>query len=365
MHTPTTSLWAPFARFLANPSLVALVAFGISLIAIFYFLGEWLLPVIISIALAYLLEGIIGKLERIGVRRAIAVSLVFFLFIAAILYLTVVLLPAIIDQAKLLIGALPDYFQRVQEYILLLPHKFPTIFSESGVQSLLDSINGEIANFSKSLSGKLFYSVFVIIKALVYIILVPLLLFFFLKDKKLIMSWLGRFLPKRREIIQDVWYEVDIQIGNYIRGKISEILVVWILTFIPLHIFNLQYSLLLSFMVGLSVLIPYIGATIVTIPVLVVAYMQYGLSSDFYWVSGLYFAVQILDGNVIVPLIFSEAVNIHPVAIIIAVLIFGGLWGFWGIFFAIPLATVVKAVMEAWRRYQQKGGDEGEAETTA
>ena len=331
MHTPTTSLWAPFARFLANPSLVALVAFGISLIAIFYFLGEWLLPV----------------------------------FIAAILYLTVVLLPAIIDQAKLLIGALPDYFQRVQEYILLLPHKFPTIFSESGVQSLLDSINGEIANFSKSLSGKLFYSVFVLIKALVYIILVPLLLFFFLKDKKLIMAWLGRFLPKRREIIQDVWYEVDIQIGNYIRGKISEILVVWILTFIPLHIFNLQYSLLLSFMVGLSVLIPYIGATIVTIPVLVVAYMQYGLSSDFYWVSGLYFAVQILDGNVVVPLIFSEAVNIHPVAIIIAVLIFGGLWGFWGIFFAIPLATVVKAVMEAWRRYQQKGGDEGEAETTA
>ena len=189
----------------------------------------------------------------------------------------------------------------------------------------------------------------------------PLLIFFFLKDKKLIMRWLRRFLPKRREIIQDVWREVDIQIGNYIRGKISEILVVWILTFIPLHIFNMQYSLLLSFMVGLSVLIPYIGATIVTIPVLVVAYMQYGLTGDFYWVIGLYFVVQILDGNVIVPLIFSEAVNIHPVAIIIAVLVFGGLWGFWGIFFAIPLATVVKAVMEAWRRYQLKGGEESVA----
>ena len=187
MNTSTKSLWAPFARFLANPSLVALVAFGISLIAIFYFLGEWLLPVIISIALAYLLEGVVGKLERIGVRRGIAVALVYFIFIAAILYLTIVLLPAIIDQAKLLIGALPDYFQRTQEYILLRPHKFPTAFSESGVQSLLDSLNGEIANFSKSLSGKLFYSVFVIIKVLVYIILVPLLIFFFLKDKKLIM----------------------------------------------------------------------------------------------------------------------------------------------------------------------------------
>ena len=114
-------------------------------------------------------------------------------------------------------------------------------------------------------------------------------------------------------------------------------------------------------MVGLSVLIPYIGATIVTIPVLVVAYVQYGLTQDFYWVSALYFVVQILDGNVIVPLIFSEAVNIHPIGIIIAVLIFGGLWGFWGIFFAIPLATVVKACMEAWRRYQIKGEENGEA----
>ena len=342
MHTTPTSLWAPFLRFLNNPPLVALVAFGISLLAIFYFLGEWLFPVIVSIALAYLLEGIIGKLERYGMRRMFAVTFVYALFIAAILYLTIILLPDIVAQAKLFITALPDYFRLAQE-------------------NLLDSINGEIGNYSKALSGKIFNSLFVVIKALVYIILVPLLIFFFLKDKALILRWLGgRFLPKHGQIIRDIWAEVDIQIGNYIRGKFSEILVVWLITYIPFHIFDLQYGLLLSFMVGLSVLIPYIGATIVTIPVLVVAYVQYGLTQDFYWVSALYFVVQILDGNVIVPLIFSEAVNIHPIGIIIAVLIFGGLWGFWGIFFAIPLATVVKACMEAWRRYQIKGEENGE-----
>ena len=361
MHTTPTSLWAPFLRFLNNPPLVALVAFGISLIAIFYFLGEWLLPVIISIALAYLLEGIIGKLERWGMRRMFAVTFVYTLFIAAILYLTIILIPDIVAQAKLLITALPDYFRLAQEKLLLLPQKFPNTFSETDIKNLLDSINGEIGNYSKALSGKIFNSLFVVIKALVYIILVPLLIFFFLKDKALILRWLGgRFLPKHGQIIRDIWAEVDIQIGNYIRGKFSEILVVWLLTYIPFHIFNLQYGLLLSFMVGISVLIPYIGATIVTIPVLVVAYAQYGLTSDFYWVTALYFVVQILDGNIIVPLIFSEAVNIHPIGIIIAVLIFGGLWGFWGIFFAIPLATVVKACMEAWRRYQIKGEENGE-----
>ncbi|MDO4643581.1 MAG: AI-2E family transporter [Cardiobacteriaceae bacterium] len=349
-----TSLWAPISRFLSNPSLVALVAFGISLLAIFYFLGEWLFPVIFSVGLAYLLEGIIAKLERIGVRRMLAVTLVYTIFITAILYLTIVLIPNIIAQAKLLIIALPDYFHLVQQYILLLPQKFPSIFSETDVKNLLENINSEIGNYSKTLSSKIFTSLFVLIKVLVYAILVPLLTFFFLKDKKLIINWLARFLPKHHEIIKDIWAEVDIQIGNYIRGKFTEILVVWLLTFISLHIFGLQYSLLLSFMVGLSVLIPYIGATLATIPVLIIAYVQFGLTPEFYWLTGLYFIVQIIDGNIFVPLIFSEAVNIHPVAIIIAVLIFGGLWGFWGVFFAIPLATVVKAVMEAWHRYQQK-----------
>ena len=69
---------------------------------------------------------------------------------------------------------------------------------------------------------------------------------------------------------------------------------------------------------------------------------------DFAWLMVTYLVIQALDGNLLVPLLFSEAVNLHPVAIIIAVLVFGGLWGFWGVFFAIPLATLVKAVLNAW-----------------
>jgi putative permease len=103
-------------------------------------------------------------------------------------------------------------------------------------------------------------------------------------------------------------------------------------------------------LVGLSVLIPYIGATLVTIPVLLVGYLQWGISNDFAWLIGLYAVIQIIDGNILVPLLFSEVVNLHPVAIVVAVLIFGGIWGFWGLFFAIPLATLVKAIYNAWPR---------------
>ena len=101
-------------------------------------------------------------------------------------------------------------------------------------------------------------------------------------------------------------------------------------------------------LVGVSVLIPYIGAVLVTIPVVVVAMFQWGIGADFWTLIVAYLVVQALDGNLLVPILFSEAVNLHPLVIILSVIIFGGLWGFWGVFFAIPLATLVKAVIHAW-----------------
>ena len=105
---------------------------------------------------------------------------------------------------------------------------------------------------------------------------------------------------------------------------------------------------MLALTVGLSVLIPYIGAAVVTVPVALVAYFQWGFDSTFVWLIIAYFIIQFLDGNVLVPVLFSDVVNLHPVAIIVAILVFGGLWGFWGVFFAIPLATLVKALINVW-----------------
>ncbi|MEZ5476532.1 MAG: AI-2E family transporter [Thiolinea sp.] len=107
---------------------------------------------------------------------------------------------------------------------------------------------------------------------------------------------------------------------------------------------------LLSFLVGISVLIPYVGAALVTLPIAAVAYFQWGYNSDFIWVLVVYGIIQFLDGNLLVPLLFSGMVNLHPAAIIAAVLVFGAIWGVWGVFFAIPLATLVHAVINAWPR---------------
>ena len=138
------------------------------------------------------------------------------------------------------------------------------------------------------------------------------------------------------------------QVSNYVRGKFLEILIVGIVSYLAFAFMDLRYAGLLALLVGLSVVVPYIGAAVVTIPVAAVAFVQWGWSSEFYWLLGIYALIQALDGNVLVPLLFSEAVNLHPIAIIVAVLVFGGLWGFWGVFFAIPLATLLKAILSAW-----------------
>lgn len=141
---------------------------------------------------------------------------------------------------------------------------------------------------------------------------------------------------------------MDRQIGNYVRGKLTEIVIVGLVSWLAFSLMGLNFASLLAALVGLSVIVPYVGAVVVTVPVLVIGYFQWGYSDLFITLAVVYLVIQALDGNVLVPLLFSEAVNLHPVAIIVAIVVFGGFWGFWGVFFAIPLATLVKAVIDAW-----------------
>ena len=183
-----------------------------------------------------------------------------------------------------------------------------------------------------------------------------LMVFFFLKDKDLILEWGSRFLPEERKLAAEVWQEVDQEIGNYVRGKMWEILIVWGASYITFVWLNLPFALLLSLFVGLSVLVPYIGATVMFIPVGLIAFFEWGWGGRFAYIMIALGIIQALDGNLLVPLLLSGVVNIHPIAIIVAVLVFGGLWGMWGLFFAIPLATLFHAVIKAWRKSSQKAG---------
>jgi len=339
-------LW--FERHLADPQVMGLAVVLVSGFFIIFLTGEMLAPVIASVIIAYLLEGLVAVFQRNGLPRLIAVSLVFLGFAAFMVFVTFALLPLLSRQATQLFQLLPEMLTSGQEALMRLPQSYPQLFSEAQVRDLIDSIRIEALSYGQHVVSMSVSSVVSIITIAVYVILMPLLVFFFLKDKGRIISWFVRFLPRDRGLLARVWVEVDRQIGNYVRGKFIEILIVWVVTYLTFAIMGMNFAMLLGVLVGLSVLIPYIGAAAVTLPVALLAYFQWGVSPDFWWLLLAYGIIQALDGNVLVPLLFSEVVDLHPVAIIVAVLVFGGVWGFWGVFFAIPLATLVQAVLKAW-----------------
>jgi Predicted permease len=313
-------------------------------------MGDMLAPVLASIVIAYLLEGLVAPLERLGLPRMVAVVIVFVLFLISLGLILFGLMPLLSRQVSQLVQQLPSMITKGQQVLMMLPEKYPELITADQVQEVIAAIGGEVGNIGQKVLSWSLASVVGVITLLVYLVLMPLLVFFFLKDKRLLIDWLSNLLPEDRKIAVSVWKEVDRQISNYVRGKFIEILVVWSASYVTFMLFGLEYAMLLSLLVGLSVIIPYIGATVVTIPVLAVGWFQWGWTADFGWLALAYFVIQAIDGNVLVPLLFSEVVSLHPIAIIVAILVFGGFWGFWGVFFAIPLATLVNAVIQAWPR---------------
>lgn len=338
-------------RQLANPQIVALALIVAVLVLSIWLFGQMLAPLLASLVIAYLLNGIAARMRARGVPHMVAVMLVFLLFLAILLICVFWLLPLLTRQMGQLFQQVPLMVGEVQKALLQLPERYPAIVSERQIREVFAGFNSELIYFGQRLLSFSVSSLMTLITLLVYLVLLPILVFFLLKDKDLLIGWGAGFLPKDRHLTHEVWIEVDKQIGNYVQGKLVEILIVGLVAWIAFRFLGLQYAVLLAAITGLSVVIPYVGATVVTLPVALVAYFQFGLAPQFYYVLLAYGVIQFLDGNLLVPVLFSEVVDLHPVAIIAAILFFGGLWGFWGVFFAIPLATVIQAILRAWPRH--------------
>lgn len=310
--------------------------------------GNLLAPVIASVVIAFLLEGLVRTLERHRWPRLLAVGLVFGIFMLFLAVLLLALIPLLASQITDLIANIPSIIAQGQVLMENLSRKYP-FFTDAQLQAIVESLTLQFSQLGQKVLAFSLSSVRSVFSFVVYLVLMPILVFFFLKDKDSILTWLSAFLPHDHTLTSRVWTDVKSQAGNYVRGRIWEILIVWSATYSCFLFFGLEYAMLLSVLVGLSVIIPYIGAVVVTIPVLIIAFIQWGATAQFAWAIIAYLVIQLLDANLLVPLLLSGAVNLHPVASITAILVFGGIWGVWGVFFAIPLATLVQAVLEAWR----------------
>jgi|TARA_R110002073_G_scaffold138876_5_gene288667 putative permease len=337
-----------YKRYLFEEESVLLLVLMLLAVVLLATIGDILAPVVASIVLAYLMQGLAGRLERRGLPGWVGVSVAYTLFVGIFFGVTLGLLPLVWRQLVALAAEMPRMLEQGRELLVLLPGRYPDVVSQQQINQMVALAQAELGGLGQQVVTRSLATIPSILTLLVYMILIPILVFFFLKDRRQILAWLATFLPTERPLLRRIWSEMDTQVANYARGKVLEILIVGSVSYVSFTFLDLNYAALLALCVGLSVIIPYLGAALVTLPVLLVGFFQWGFTNEFYWLMAVYFVIQGLDGNVLVPLLFSEAVNLHPVAIILAVLFFGGIWGLWGVFFAIPLATLIKAVINAW-----------------
>ena len=337
-------------RYFSDEEALILLAVMLGVSLLFVMLGSVLVPILTGIVLAYVMQGVINQLQRLRVPRSFSVTVTYLLFLGGFVGFLLFLLPRFWRQLGSLYRDLPELSDRLSATLVLLQAHFPLVISERQISVWVNLLSDEATALGQWLLTVSISQLPVLITVLGYTLLVPILVFFLLKDKDQLLSYCLGFLPEERPLMHQIGSELSGQMENYVRGKFLELIIAGLVTYGLFAFFGLNYAALLGFLVGVSVIIPYLGIAAVTVPVTIVALMQFGLSSDFFYLMLGYLVIQALDGLVLVPILFSEANNLHPLAIILAVLIFGAWFGLAGVFFAIPLAILMKALLSAWPR---------------
>lgn len=357
-----------YLRHFSTPGTIefALVLLCIFLI-VYYFM--WLVgPLVVALCIAYCLDGVVRFLTRkCYMSRTVASSVTMLFFIGLSVSILVFVVPKLLQQGSQFYQTLQsisaqnistekgeDFDSIVTSNILPfvenLPDPLPSMMTEGEIKELVNKARlALISNVSNIFNNQIMPSVVNVMSFLVYLVIVPIFTFLMLSNKSQLQSrFVTYILPSNQRIIHEFWPKLTKQIEGYMRGKLIHITIVSFVNTVAFISFGLHYAILLGIGVGLSVVIPYVGAVIITIPILLVSVFQFGFGYTLVWLLAVYIIIQLLDSNVLTPMLFSKAMNLDAFSILASILIFGGLWGFWGVFFSIPLATFIRTIIVNW-----------------
>ncbi|MEO5376918.1 MAG: AI-2E family transporter [Magnetococcus sp. DMHC-6] len=329
-----------------DPQFITLMLVLLGAMVVIYFFGSALALYFTAVVVAYLLEGMVRFLRVMHIPRFLAVLLVFSLFILLVNLFIFGLLPTLAQQLTNLLNEIPRITETLKLTTRELTESANGLINPAFVENFLVQMVDSSQDFIGESVRLLLKGVPGLFSILIYLLLVPFLVFFFLKDKAKFVHYLSRLLPRDRGLLDYVLKEVEAGVGGYIRGKFWEMLVLGLSSYIAFIFMEFQYAFLLAVLTGLSALIPFLGVAVVTVPVALLGVVQWGLTMDAGKPLLAYTILQLLDANIFTPLILGETVKLHPTTIILSVLFFGSLWGVMGVFFAVPLAVLTKSVFE-------------------
>lgn len=331
---------------LSRPEMRMLLVLGVIIWLLIRTLSAVLSPILFSILIAYILQGLVNVLRRYGCGNKSSVLIVYLIFLTLLITFLIWLLPLLWQELSTLLRELPHALQHPEGIVHHTQLWLRGWIPEAQLTTLFQSLGGYMAQFSRELLAFSLASLRNGITQGVYLVMIPIMVFFFLMDGNKIIDWIGQFLPRNCESFSALWLKMREQVNRYMYGKVLEMLIVALISSMVFLLFELNYAILLGVLAGVAVFVPYLGVTIVTIPIVLVGLIEWGSSALFWYLVSAHAAITLLDANLLVPLLFSEVLNLHPLVIILSVLIFGNWFGFWGVFGAIPLATVFHLLIQ-------------------
>lgn len=322
----------------------------ISLLSILiYFFARELLPLLIGLTFTYLLRTPFNYLRQFlsSSWASTVIVLVFWVLVVMLLFLVI---PPMISEAYSFLSSLPKILADKQPEITAILDKLSTKVPVATVNDIINTARHYLTD--KSATGVMFLINLlpVTFEVLLYFIIVPIMMFFLLRDAKLFTSYISSIAPNYSIMAKKFWSQIDIKLGSYLQGKALEMFIVFLAALLLYAMFELKYSLLMAGLMGVFVLIPVFGAIIATLPVVLVAFWQFGGTSSFIYLMLGHLVLLAVDANFLVPLLFSEKLELHPLVILVGILLFGAFLGFWGLFFAIPLLIVLSLLLENYKQ---------------
>jgi len=309
---------------------------------VFSFVWKLLSPFILAGLIAYLLYPIIRELQEHKINKTVAILLIYLLFFGGTAYLIYRGYPAFLHQLKDLEAHLPEFIRLYEDIIYNIYDS--TSFLPEAVHDQIDHVINQIETTIENLLGKVIGNVTKLIDLIILMTIIPVLVFYFLKDYETIKRYLKKHIPAHYKAeTNQLLYAINKSLGNYVRGQFIVSLFVSASTWIVFYLLGIEYSLLLAIIMGVTNIIPYFGPIIGAIPAIIITMT---ISQKLVIIVLITtFIIQLIESNFLSPYIVGKSINIHPVSIIFALLVGGQLSGILGMILAVPLLAILKEIM--------------------
>lgn len=309
--------------------------------ALLWGLGNVILPFLVGGAIAYFLDPVADRLERIGLSRAAATATISIVALVIFVLLALLIVPMLVRQLGQLVNAAPTILGELQGF---LTTKFPSLMDqESVLRETLASIGTTIQAKGGELAGGLLSSALSVINAVVFLVVVPVVAFYLLLDWDNMVTRIDTLVPlDHRETVRGLARDIDRVLAGFVRGQVSVCLILGTFYSVSLMAAGLDFGLIVGAIAGLITFIPYVGA-------LIGGALAIGLALFQFWgdwvqiavIAGIFAVGQFLEGNIITPKLVGSSVGLHPVWLLFALSAFGTLFGFVGMLVAVPVAAAI------------------------